>query len=106
MRVGRRRTRAAIRSLDHRLLRLLRTRGHAPPIEAAVVGIASTGESGLIWYALAGCGGRASRGAASDLAVYALAVTMALSRPYLGAHYPSDVIAGAILGDDVAELVP
>jgi hypothetical protein len=63
MRVGRRRTRAAIRSLDHRLLR---TRGHAPPIEAAVVGLTSTGQSG----------------------------------------HPSDVIAGAILGDAVAELTP
>jgi membrane-associated phospholipid phosphatase len=38
--------------------------------------------------------------------VYALALAMALSRPYLGAHYPSDVIAGAILGDAVWVLVP
>jgi membrane-associated phospholipid phosphatase len=38
--------------------------------------------------------------------VYALAVAMALTRPYLGVHYPSDIVAGAILGDAVAELLP
>jgi undecaprenyl-diphosphatase len=37
--------------------------------------------------------------------VYALAAAMALSRPYLGVHYPSDVLAGAILGDAIAELL-
>jgi membrane-associated phospholipid phosphatase len=31
-------------------------------------------------------------------ALYALATLLALSRPYLGVHYPSDVIAGALLG--------
>jgi membrane-associated phospholipid phosphatase len=29
---------------------------------------------------------------------------MALSRPYMGVHYPSDVVAGAVLGTAVAEL--
>jgi membrane-associated phospholipid phosphatase len=31
-------------------------------------------------------------------ALYAAAVAFALSRPYLGVHYPSDVAAGAALG--------
>ena len=37
--------------------------------------------------------------------LYALAVGLALSRPYLGLHYPSDILAGAALGAALAELV-
>ena len=38
--------------------------------------------------------------------LYALAVPLALSRLYLGVHYPSDTLAGAVLGAAVAELAP
>lgn len=38
--------------------------------------------------------------------LYAAAVAFALSRPYLGVHYPSDVVAGAVLGTAVAEAWP
>jgi len=34
--------------------------------------------------------------------LYAAATAMALSRPYLGVHYPSDVVAGAALGTALA----
>jgi membrane-associated phospholipid phosphatase len=34
--------------------------------------------------------------------LYAVAVLFGLSRPYLGVHYPSDVIAGAVLGTTLA----
>ena len=38
--------------------------------------------------------------------VYALALVVALSRPYLGLHYPSDTAAGAALGEALARLTP
>jgi decaprenylphosphoryl-5-phosphoribose phosphatase len=36
----------------------------------------------------------------------ALALIVALGRPYLGMHYPSDVLAGAILGVALGLIVP
>jgi membrane-associated phospholipid phosphatase len=39
-------------------------------------------------------------------ALYAAATAFALTRPYLGVHYPSDVVAGALLGTAVAEAWP
>jgi membrane-associated phospholipid phosphatase len=162
--------RAALRSLDFALLRVLRTRGHAPPVEWAVIRLARAGESGLLWHTLAAAGvvldgrrrpvylramrvvlitlvvngavkrlvrrarpaleelpaltvvsgrsypsahsstsfagARVLSGALPPAPMYALAVAMALTRPYLGVHYPSDIVAGAVLGDAVAELMP
>jgi decaprenylphosphoryl-5-phosphoribose phosphatase len=39
-------------------------------------------------------------------AAFALALALALGRPYLGMHYPSDVLAGALLGLALGLLVP
>ncbi len=49
---------------------------------------------------------RAFSRVAPTAALYAAAVAFALSRPYLGVHYPSDVLAGALLGTAVAEAWP
>jgi undecaprenyl-diphosphatase len=37
---------------------------------------------------------------------FVLAVALALGRPYLGMHYPSDVLAGAVLGVLLGLLIP
>ena len=40
------------------------------------------------------------------LPLYALAAGICVSRPYLGMHYPSDVLAGVVLGTLIGGLVP
>jgi membrane-associated phospholipid phosphatase len=40
-----------------------------------------------------------------SLPLYAAAGAMALTRPYLGVHYPSDVVAGALLGRAIERLL-
>ena len=35
---------------------------------------------------------------------YLVALAMSVSRPYLGVHYPSDIVAGAILGVAIGRL--
>jgi len=37
---------------------------------------------------------------------FALAIALSLGRPYLGMHYPSDVLAGALLGIVLGLIVP
>jgi membrane-associated phospholipid phosphatase len=48
--------------------------------------------------------GRVSPGARPPL--YALAGAICLTRPYLGMHYPSDVLGGAVLGSVLGALWP
>lgn len=48
----------------------------------------------------------AFRELAPPAALYLAAGAFAVSRPYLGVHYPSDVVAGAALGTLLAALAP
>ncbi len=154
-------------NLDERLLRLARTRGHAPGVERAVARFSRLGEHGAVWFSIGAAGyaldrrrrpewGRAvgavagafalntltklvvrrrrpeipglpplistptqlsfpsahastsfagacaySRLGVSAGGLYGLAGGLAASRLYLGVHYPSDVVAGAVLGSVV-----
>ena len=49
---------------------------------------------------------RAYRGLVPAPVLYAAAAAFAVSRPYLGVHYPSDVLFGAALGTVIAGLWP
>lgn len=148
-----------------KVLRFMRTRGHAPAVERTAHTISKTGENGYLWFGL-GLAGAAFDGkrrkqwlAASmigplaigfnfliklvvkrprpqleglppiggapsslsfpsahatasfaaatamsrlapelKLAFFGAAAVMAVTRPYLGMHYPSDILAGAALG--------
>jgi len=51
-------------------------------------------------------GARAYSRLTSAPALYTAAALTAISRPYLGVHYPSDVLAGAALGTLTAEAWP
>jgi membrane-associated phospholipid phosphatase len=44
-------------------------------------------------------------GALPRVPLYAAATLMAMTRPYLGVHYPSDVVAGALFGRAVDRLL-
>ncbi|HYI37838.1 MAG TPA: phosphatase PAP2 family protein [Thermoleophilaceae bacterium] len=160
-----------LRRLDLGLLTLLRTRGHHPVAERAVLAFTHAGEHGILWHLAAVAGAvlrprerdryiravrvvflaylaniamkhvvrrarplledlpamsptvtqlsypsahsttsfaaaAALRGAVPAPPLYAAAGAMALSRVYVGVHYPTDIAAGAVLGTALGELIP
>jgi undecaprenyl-diphosphatase len=52
------------------------------------------------------CATAMTRIAPEAAALFALAVAIAACRPYLGMHYPSDVLAGALLGTAIGFALP
>jgi membrane-associated phospholipid phosphatase len=163
----------SLRTIDHRLLVLARTRGHTRALERGLGAYSRLGEHAACWLALGGAGAavdarpaararwrrgvgvvagayalnyavkllvrrprpelpglaqltptvsrlsfpsahattsfaaaRAYAGLAPAPALYGAAALFAISRPYLGVHYPSDVLAGAVLGTLVAAAWP
>jgi undecaprenyl-diphosphatase len=52
------------------------------------------------------CATAMTRIAPEAAGLFALAALIAIGRPYLGMHYPSDVLAGAVLGTALGLVVP
>ncbi|MGZ5376233.1 MAG: phosphatase PAP2 family protein, partial [Solirubrobacterales bacterium] len=52
------------------------------------------------------CATAMTRIAPEAAVLYVLAALIAAGRPYLGMHYPSDVLAGALLGTALGLVVP
>jgi undecaprenyl-diphosphatase len=69
-----------------------------PPLSPVFSGLSFPSAHATTSFAAA----RAYAGLAPAPALYAAAFAFALSRPYLGVHYPSDVAAGAVLGTALA----
>jgi membrane-associated phospholipid phosphatase len=65
-----------------------------PPLSSTISSLSYPSAHAATSFAAAGALGRALPAPP----LYAAAGAMALSRPYLGLHYPSDVVAGALLG--------
>jgi undecaprenyl-diphosphatase len=73
-----------------------------PPLTATVSSLSFPSAHATTSFAAA----RAYGGVAPPGLLYAAASAFALSRPYLGVHYPSDVAAGAVFGTAIAEAWP
>jgi decaprenylphosphoryl-5-phosphoribose phosphatase len=69
-----------------------------PPLSGVVSSLSFPSAHATTSFAAA----RSYRGLAPATLLYGAAILFAVTRPYLGVHYPSDVVAGALLGTLVA----
>jgi hypothetical protein len=100
-------------ALDTRLLVAMRTHGHTSARDRAIAAFSKTGEHAACWLALGAAAAAAIDGqrrgqwlrAAGVVAASYVANTalkFGIRRLYLSVHYPSDVVAGALLGTALA----
>lgn len=75
-----------------------------PPLSGVVSSLSFPSAHATTSFAAAGVYSRALPGAAPLF--YGAAAAFGVTRPYLGVHYPSDVLAGAALGTAVAKAWP
>ena len=71
-----------------------------PPLTSTPTGLSLPSAHATTAFAAA----RAYRGLVPSALLMPLAVSLALSRLYLGVHYPSDIVAGAALGTALGEV--
>ncbi len=74
-----------------------------PPLTGVVSGLSFPSAHSTTAFAAAGAYSKALPAFCAPL-LYGTAALFAASRPYLGVHYPSDVVAGAGLGTVIAKV--
>ncbi|MCD8078446.1 MAG: phosphatase PAP2 family protein [Lachnospiraceae bacterium] len=85
--------------LDGNILLWIQENLRNPILTALMVRITALGNAGMIWIVITALLLlRKDTRSAGIMSAMALAILIAFSRLYVGIHYPSDVLAGALTG--------